>query len=77
MRYVEVKLLEAQEKTAYRNYVTESLRCITNNTARFAGGYEIKKSFSELLKPQKEDKRTGEEVITQMKEKLRKLGEEV
>lgn len=54
---------EAKEKR-YRAYVTDALRLITENTAKFAGGSYIPIRWLDLESPQrmKEDARTGDEI---------------
>lgn len=52
---------------AYRVYVTDALRIIGENTAKFVSGNYIKLRFADAIKPQKEETRTSEEVIEHMK----------
>ena len=52
---------------AYRVYVTDALRIIGENTAKFVSGNFIKLRFADAIKPQKEETRTSEEVIEHMK----------
>ena len=63
---------EQQEK-AYACYVTDALRIITENTAKANGGRYLQARYVELLEPIKEEKRTANEVITDLKDKLRRL----
>lgn len=62
-----------QHDKAYRNYVTDALRIITENTAKAHGGSYLQARYSELIEPIKEEKRTADEVIENLKEKLRRL----
>ncbi len=52
---------------AYRVYVTDALRIISENTARVVSGNYIKLRFADAIKPQKEETRTSAEVIEHMK----------
>ncbi len=63
-----------QEEKAYRVYVTDTLRLITENTAKMGhGGSYFKARYIEVLEPPKEEKRSAEEVINGIKDKLRRL----
>lgn len=42
-----------------------------NNTARFAGGQEIRRRWADLVDPKPEETRTPEEVITDLREKMK------
>jgi hypothetical protein len=50
-------------------YITEGVRLLTENTARFAEGKSISKSFFELIEPPKESK-NADEIINKIKNKL-------
>lgn len=72
--------LKKQEKESFfRAYVTEALQAIVNNTAKFAGGTIIKKSYTEILQEirglssgsseeseEKEPEETAEDVIARI-----------
>ena len=61
-------LLKRQlEEDAYRAYTAEALRMICANTARFAGGNYIEQRYVDLIDPPKEDTRTEEEIIAQVR----------
>lgn len=55
MRYVEARVEQENREKAYRFFVTESLRMIPQNKW-------IAKSYDEVLKPRKIDRRTGDEI---------------
>jgi hypothetical protein len=57
-------------------YVTDALKAVAENTAKYAGGGYIKARYIEIIDPPKEETRTGEEIITQMKAKLGQIGGE-
>ena len=64
MRYVISKYKEQQKEMAYRIYVTECLRMITENTAKQGGGSYIHKPFADVIGNNKpKDERTAEEII--------------
>ena len=64
MRYVVSKYKEQQKEMAYRIYVTECLRMITENTAKQSGGSYINKPFADLIGSNKpNDERTADEII--------------
>jgi hypothetical protein len=62
-----------QEEKAYKNYVTECLRIITENTAKFGGGSYMQIKFSELIDQKPQDDRTADEIIQGIKEKVENL----
>ena len=62
-----------QQQKAYNNYVTDALRIITENTAKAHGGRYLQVRYAEIIEPIKEEKRTANEVITDIKDKLRRL----
>lgn len=62
-----------QHEKAYKIYITDSLRIITENTAKANGGHYLQARYAELIEPIKEEKRTATEVISDLKEKLRRL----
>ena len=63
---------EQQEK-AYKVYVTDALRIITENTAKANGGSYLQARYADMIEPRKEETRTANEVIIDLKEKLRRL----
>lgn len=62
MRYASVRLEQLQRDRAYRIYVTDCLKVIGENTARFAGGSSLTKRYAEVIDPLPVDNRTGEEI---------------
>ena len=63
---------EQQEKM-YKIYITDSLKMIAENTAKAHGGSYLNSRFIDIIEPGKEETRTAEEVIDDLKEKLRRL----
>lgn len=62
-----------QHEKAYRNYVTDALRIITENTSKANGGRYLQTRYADMFEPIKEETRTANEVIIDLKEKLRRL----
>jgi hypothetical protein len=73
MRYVTARFEREQRELAYRIYVTDALRSISENTAKFGGGGYIKARYADLINPKPEDNRTQEEIIAKIREGLRSL----
>ena len=64
MRYVISKYKEQQKEMAYRIYVTECFRIMTENTAKQSGGSYINKPFADVIGNSKpKDERTADEII--------------
>lgn len=88
MRYVVARLEQESRDQAYRIFVTEALKAITENTAHYVGmsglvkaGMTLTKSYQDILNPdqrtreaKKEETRSGEEIISDIKNKLKKMG---
>lgn len=55
-------------------YVTDALKAVAENTAKYAGGGYIKARYIEIIEPPPEETRTGEEIVAQMKAKLGQIG---
>lgn len=64
---------QAQEK-AYRIYVTDALKAIAENTAKYAGGSYMKNRYYDFENPKPVETRTGNEIIYQMKAKIARIG---
>ena len=62
MRYVIARYNSYQREVAYRIYVTDCLRIMTENTARFAKGTYMQKRYADAIRPVAVDHRTGEEI---------------
>ena len=56
------RLNEKARNDAYRIYVTDALRLVAENTARYASGNYIKVRYAEIIEPKKQDNRTCEEI---------------
>lgn len=63
---------KAYEK-AYRIYVTDALKAIADNTANYNGGSTLSMRYADIISEEKPDERTEEEIINDIKGKLRKM----
>ena len=64
MRYAMARFNHHQRDLAYRIYVTDCLRIISENTAKTGGGSYITAKFSDIINPKPVDNRTGEEIAS-------------
>lgn len=62
MGYCAARFVEWARAEAYRIYVTDALRIVGENTARFASGNYIKARYADMIEPKKQDNRTCEEI---------------
>lgn len=62
-----------QKLKAYETYITDCLRLISENTAKQSGGSYIKARYAEIIDPPKEEKRSANEVISDIRSKLARL----
>lgn len=53
---------ERQKQEAYRVYITDALRAISENTAKYAGGKYIQARYADMIKPKPKDIRSGNEI---------------
>jgi hypothetical protein len=53
---------EKVKTDAYHIYMSDTLRIVSETTARFAGGNYIKARYADIVKPKKQDNRTCEEI---------------
>lgn len=75
LRYVAAHINQQERETAYRIYVTDCLRIISQSaaeSAKMAGGEGkyITARFADFLHPKPEETRTGEEIIADLRRKL-------
>lgn len=61
-RYAVARFLEKQRDNAYRFYLADCLRIISQNTANYGGGSYINQSLADILTPKPKDDRSGEEI---------------
>ena len=62
MRYAIARYQSQQRDLAYRIYVTDCLRIISENTAKMGGGSYITAKFADIINHKPVDERTGEEI---------------
>ena len=62
MRYAMARYQSQQRDLAYRIYVADCLRIISENTAKIGGGSYITAKISDIINPKPADNRTGEEI---------------
>lgn len=81
MRYVSSRIDTKLNDDIYRFYVTNALKILTSNTAKFAGGSELVKTYREIIYPEENQQQTEEQakkeeqdVIAKMKAKIAKVG---
>ena len=75
MRYVRARIGELRRDLMCRIYSADALRALTQAVASIGGGEYAVTPLSELLWPKPEDNRTEEDVIEQIRKKLRGKGE--
>ncbi len=69
MRYVMAKIKEDDEAMAYRIYVTDHLRALSQGF-----GVQSERYYT-VIHPKPVDNRTSEDIISHMKHKLKSIGE--
>lgn len=74
MRYAMARFNQHQRDLAYRIYVTDCLRIISENTAKTGGGSYITAKFADIINPKPVDNRTGEEIAADI---IKRTGIEV
>ena len=83
MRYVSSRIEKKINDDIYRIYITNALRILTGNTAKFAGGSELVKSYSDIIshanpedeaEKERESEEQAQDVISMMKSKISKAG---
>lgn len=72
MRYATARFNQHQRDLAYRIYVTDCLRMVTENTARFNGCSYKTVSFEEIIRTRKEKELKPGEAKASICKKLRK-----
>ena len=66
MRYAFARYKTYQREVAYRIYITDCLRMISENTANFAKGNYMRDRYADFLKKPARDNRTGEEIAAEV-----------
>lgn len=73
MRYVKARMQQSILDKTYRIYVTDSLKMISENTSKYAGGSSFSVRYWDVIKKPVNETRTSEEIISGIKDKLMKL----
>lgn len=79
MRYVSSRIDKKINDDMYRFYVTNALKILTGNTAKFAGGTELTKTYydithsDEIEEQEYEQELEAKEIIENIKSKLAKV----
>lgn len=74
MRYAMARYQSQQRDLAYRIYVTDCLRIISENTAKISNGSYITAKFADIINQKPVDKRNGEEIAADI---IKRAGIEV
>lgn len=74
MRYAMARFNQHQRDLAYRIYIGDCLRIISENTAKMGGGSYITAKFEDIINPKPADNRTGEEIAADI---IKRAGIEV
>lgn len=64
-------LKRKSEEDAFRMYIAEGVKILTENTAKQFGGSALSISFRDIISGEKPDERTEEDIINGLKEKLK------
>ena len=74
MRYAIARYQSQQRDLAYRIYIADCLRIISENTAKMGGGSYITVKLADIINPKPVDNRTGEEIAADI---IKRAGIEV
>lgn len=69
VKYALARFKSDVEDEAYRVYTTDALRTISESTAHFGGSGYITARYYDLVHPQPEDNRSGEEIASDILER--------
>lgn len=58
-----------ERQRAYQIYLTDALRIIAENTAKYVAGNYIQGRYIDVIKPQKQDTRSCEEITADIVER--------
>lgn len=65
---------ENDRQNAWNLYIAETLRKISESTAKYAGGTYTNVKWEDIINPKPAEKRSGKEVIDSILKKLREVG---
>ena len=69
MRYAVSRYNQHQREHAYRIYVSDCLRIMTENTAKYAGGTHLTKRYADVIQRKPLDNRSGAEIAADIIQK--------
>lgn len=72
--YVRSQLESATRDNVFKMYISDCLRIITENTAKFAGGSFMKMQYSELIDSKPKPQKSAEEIVADV---IKRAGLEV
>lgn len=55
-------------------YFADAIMSISKNSAMLSSGQYVKNKLADILEPPEKDNRSAEEIITDMRKKIRELG---
>lgn len=70
MRYAAAFCVERNRREAFRLYLAEAARCVSESCARYAGGPYLTVKWADVINPKPTEARTPEEVVGHMKKVL-------
>ena len=73
MLTLEGKIKRDYEADIWRKYVAHGVQLIAENTANMGNGKMLSVSFEELIAPKKVDKRSADDVINHIRQKIDKM----
>lgn len=75
IRYAVEKWKKSENDNIYRIYVTDCLKLIAENTAKFSNGGIIQTRYYDILNPAQDNatNETADEIINRMKSKLESI----
>ena len=66
MRYAIARFNQNQRDFAYRIYVSDSIRILTENTAKLVSGNYVTIRFVDMIKQKNSENKTGEEIFAEV-----------
>ena len=69
MRYAVSRYNQHQREQAYRIYVSDCLRIMTENTAKYAGGTHLTRRYADVIQKKTFDNRSGAEIAADVIQK--------
>lgn len=72
-QHVRQAYAQEQKGEAYKLYIAETLRSISESTAKFAGGSYMAAKWADVTNPKPEETRTPEQVINHVLGKLKEV----